>query len=46
MLRCCDLGQAVLEPPALHLQECDERVDLLLDGREPDERVELLLQLR
>ena len=45
MLARRDLGQAVLEPPCLHLEEGDERAHLLLDRLEPDERVELGLEL-
>ena len=40
-----DLGQVVLLPPRLHLQEGEQRVHLLLDRLEPDEPVELRLQL-
>ena len=36
-----DLGEAVLLPPRLHLEERDQRAHLLLDGLEADERVEL-----
>jgi hypothetical protein len=45
VLRGRDLRQPVLEPLALHLEEGEERVDLLLHRVEPDERVELGLQL-
>jgi hypothetical protein len=45
MLRRRDLRQPVLEPARLHLQERDQRPDLLLHGREADECVELRLQL-
>ena len=45
MLARRDLGQPVLLPPRLHLEERDERAHLLLHGVEADERVELGLQL-
>jgi hypothetical protein len=45
VLRGCDLREAVLLAPRLHLQERDEGVHLLLDGLEADERVELGLEL-
>ena len=39
------LGEVVLLPARLHLEEGDERAHLLLDRLEPDERVELGLEL-
>ena len=39
------LGQVVLLPPRLHLEEGEQRVHLLLHRLEPDEPVELRLQL-
>ena len=39
-----DLGEAVLLPARLHLEEGDQRAHLLLHGLEPDERVELDLK--
>ena len=39
------LGQLVLLPPRLHLEERDERAHLLLDGLQADQAVELGLQL-
>ena len=45
MLARRDLGEPVLLPPRLHLQERDERAHLLLHRLEPDQRVELGLQL-
>jgi hypothetical protein len=40
-----DLGQLMLLPPGLHLEERDERVHLLLHGLQSDQAVELGLQL-
>ena len=45
VLRGRNLGQAVLEPPRLHLEERDQRPHLLLHSLEADERVELRLEL-
>ena len=45
MLARRDLGQAVLEPARLHLEEGDERMHLLLHRLETDQCVELCLQL-
>ncbi|PWJ53773.1 hypothetical protein SAMN06264364_11016 [Quadrisphaera granulorum] len=41
MLRGGDLGQAVLLAPCLHLQEREQRPDLLLDVVQADEGVEI-----
>src|SRR5262249_44379086 len=45
MLTRRHLGESVLLPPRLHLEERDERANLLLHRLEPDQRVELGLQL-
>ena len=45
VLRGRDLREPVLRAPALHLEERDERADLLLHGLEADEGVELGLEL-
>jgi len=45
VLRRRDLRQAVPLPLRLHLQERDERTDLILDRLEPDQGIELRLQL-
>ena len=45
MLARRHLGQAVLLPARLHLEEREQRMHLLLDRLETDEAVELCLQL-
>ena len=45
MLARRDLGEPVLLPPRLHLEERDQRAHLLLHRLEADQRVELGLQL-
>ena len=45
MLAHVDVGETVLSPPRLNLQECKERTHLFFDGGQTNEVVEFLLDL-